>query len=391
MSKSHFLVCTFLIVAILGLLVLNIVCLNHLSIVSSQVAKALSSGRSKGAQQIEVLYEFLDARVGIESTTERMVAAREVEDKSVPGLLLLSRCCDNNSGELIAFRPGTHDFAVLTDDGSVQIVDAHTCEETYILPRKEENILSCAFTGNGDALLTGTEEGNLFLWNLTTLKNELLVHLGDSPILRLDSAQKGDRVCWGAEEKVYAEPLKKNAGVFDLSTRSVLSRFSASMDTDYDNSLAISDDGTTVIAIDVPGHDGLCLLDAGTGEFLRSLEYADVFYSTRSGTRITRISPDEQYVAAGNAGRGLFVWDFHDGKIKCVLSYSDGAVTFSPGNRYLACYGKEGSVYVYDLFQYKVVGRSNALNLSNLCLSDDGELLLVDSGRCTEVFQMPDE
>lgn len=346
---------------------------------------SLSDNDNEQAYQIEALYNYFNAAVGIEKTTKEILAAKKIQD--VQSLLQVGNYRDQNSVMWSRFLPGSDDFAVLCDDGGLKIVDGSTYDILHRLDHQDENVSSISFI-HENAFVTGTDKGNIYYWYINNMNKELMTHVGDFPIEVIDSARhtvsptssEGPLIVWegGSEEK--------NAGVFDLRNKSMLSMFY--VDLDYMKDAEISDNGTQIF---LPNYDGACLVDARTGDTIRNYKYID----HKQGSAVA-LSNDEGLLAVGYQDGMVIIWDVKENIAQWKSDKDANTVVclkFAPEDRYLACGKNKGIVLVYDVIKGveigSVVTKDTDSYISSVDISYDAKFLLISCGTSVGIYEMP--
>lgn len=145
----------------------------------------------------------------------------------------------------------------------------------------------------------------------------------------------------------------------------------------------------------------LSLWNAATGALVRQMDEPQPASSSwrKAGSDWSRVlctslafSPDGQWLATGNLGNSVVVWEASTGKVSRILShprdpdepqfsnFSNGSdVAFSPGNRLIAAAAIEGGVDVWDFASGSLLRHLRASG--PIAFEPDGRLITSSPGR----------
>ncbi|KAF4613913.1 hypothetical protein D9613_008176 [Agrocybe pediades] len=216
---------------------------------------------------------------------------------------------DSMTGEIVGepFRQlsSSVDSIAYSPDGSIiataflfkKIVTIWDCSRGKMigkpLDHNDMRVRSVAFTPDGNKLVSGVEDGSLYVWNVHTGQTVLGPIVGHTrPVSSVACSPEKPRFVSGSEDGTLSVWSLTNgemtAGPFDA-------RFG------YVQSVIYSRDGSKIIAGYLNG--GICILDAETCNILTS------FLTSGSSVSCMAVSPDDSYFVSGSTtGQSLRLW-----------------------------------------------------------------------------------
>ena len=232
----------------------------------------------------------------------------------------------------VAFSPDGQTLASGSRDGTVRLWEVSTGTHTYTLTGHTSAVKSVAFSLDGQTLASGSEDSTVRLWdvNTGTHKHTLTGHT---------SAVKS--VAFSLDEQTLASGSEDGAvQLWDVNTgthKKTLTR-----DGDAIETMASSLGGETLAS---GSRDGTVQLwDVNTGTHKRTL--------TRHTDAVTSVafSPDGQTLASSSWDGTVQLWDVSTGTHKGTLTGHTDAVTsiaFSPDGQTLASSSWDGTVRLW--------------------------------------------
>ncbi|MDE0299502.1 MAG: cohesin domain-containing protein [Candidatus Poribacteria bacterium] len=280
------------------------------------------------------------------------------------------RVRDANTGEQ-KYPPLQHTYAVksvqFSPDGAllasvssrqVQIWDADTGAKKRTLTGHTHTVNSVAFSPDGNALVTGSKDGTMRVWNVRT---------GDC-LRTIKGGYDAHSLAISPDGKTLAVGFFSELHLWDTGTWQL--RMTRSRDLNRVTSVAFTPDGERVIA----GHsEGITLWDTEAGRLQQRL------IGPSGGTSGLVFSPDGGTIASVSGDNILRFWDAESGAHLRSLAWMQtgwGRVTFSPDGRILAV-GRSEKIRLWDAKSGEHVRtlKEKAHGAQSLAFNWDGNLL----------------
>jgi WD40 repeat protein len=215
-----------------------------------------------------------------------------------------------------------------------------------LLEGHARDVLSVAFSPDGETILSGSQDGTVKVWDIKTgeLKHSIALWADFSHEV---GDQKRDPEVWSMafspDTKLFATGgFDGTLRLWDLGTgreRDVLKRTGGLV-----FSLAFSPDGTLLVS---SGYDGTLLVwDVATGNQVATLT------GHEGWARSLVFSPDGKTLATGSSDTTVRLWDVGTGTVISVLKGHDrevAALTFSPDGETLASNSVDGMIQFWDM------------------------------------------
>jgi WD40 repeat protein/tetratricopeptide (TPR) repeat protein len=226
----------------------------------------------------------------------------------------------------------------------VRLLDARTGRETAAMPGHQRHVVAVAFAPDGKLLVTGGDDGRVYLWDPATGKERAMIQRG----------QRVNAVTFAAAGQVVVLGPGNGAGpleLWDVATKTKAGDLWGH--TGQVRRLASSPDGRTLASA---GDDGTVKLwdVTGFGRLGKKVQLPG------PGPRVQALaySPDGKTLASAGADHTLRLWDLDKrGEIpgrlegeRAVLRGHTGpvnAVAFAPGGQTLASGGGDGTVRLW--------------------------------------------
>ncbi len=279
----------------------------------------------------------------------------------------------------VAFSPDGQTFASGSGDGIIKLWNLSTGKLITTLTGHSGHIHSLAISPDGQTLVSGSGDGTIKLWNLHTGK--LLATLtGHSTHINSLAISPDGQTCVSG----------RNGGIIELwnlPTRTLLLTLTGhSGDV---NSVAISPDGQTLVS----GNDGgtIELWNLHTGTLLHTLTGASSVFAVA-------ITPDGQTLISSNGARTIKLWNLEGKLIRTLTGHSSVAtsVAISPNGKTLASDSGDQTVKLWNLGTGEafftltgyIVGDAEYVN--SVTFSPDGQTLVSVTGNGTiNVWHLP--
>jgi WD40 repeat protein len=221
---------------------------------------------------------------------------------------------------------------------SVAVWDITTGNKSKIFTGHADVVNSIAFTPDGNALVSGSEDGTIKVWNVHTgQKIKTLLKQEKDNIYAVRS------MALSPDGKLLASGLSGgNIELWDLTTGELRGEVKAH--EYFTSSLAFSSDGKT-LASACEGEDVVKLWDVATIKLAQTISAGDNVYSLA-------FNPDDKMLAAGLGG-AIKMLDLSRGKEMAAFR-SDNAdaitqVVFTSQGRYLISGSQDGTIQVWEV------------------------------------------
>ena len=282
----------------------------------------------------------------------------------------------------LEFSPNGRWLLVGGEDPALQLWDMHSdATEPYARLEHEGTVSSALFSASGDAIVTGSSDEKVRLWNIQdpaqpvrTLAHESTVYaLAESPDGRwlATGTRDGKAQLWSLEAP-DAPPteLRDHVG--------------------WVTSLAFSPDGSLLLTGGDQRGVNLYRLKEGPAPVAEAIELVEAS-TIRFGQDLPLIiSPDGRWAAAGRPDSAVHLFDLSDpeGKQRILQGHGDHvrALVFSPDSTWLASGSRDGDVRVWDPAkgdEGRYVLRGHEGWVMRLEASEDGRTLLSASDDAT--------
>jgi WD40 repeat protein len=280
-------------------------------------------------KRIDRLYTLLGPHLEELEAQAQRLGTQQREDKAL-ALDLIREVADVTLTSVGCVNPIAAEFAVLTKQGGVRIFDAAGQPVKELAPSGKK-ITCLAFSPAGTALLLGTNEGELLIWD---------VGQGTCATVSADVGERVKRVAWlGNDRVVWGTTVTywSDAGTpvnHDKSAGAVLSRATGdqlwtvrSFVRDDFYSIGGSVDGQQLAVTEIPGQPrGAFLLDASTGGVLHTCYDEE----HGCGPLSVGLSPDGNTLAVGYAPYDIILWNARTGqKQKLLEGHTNWVVSFA--------------------------------------------------------------
>ncbi|KAL2851528.1 WD40-repeat-containing domain protein [Aspergillus pseudoustus] len=243
-----------------------------------------------------------------------------------------------------------------------------------------------AFTTNGELLLSGSEDGSLRVWNVSTGIEKGRFTPGR--VRQIAVSSQDDRVfCLAANRCVHHASLKNLDAVMETE-ESVSNVKSIAYDTQTNWIAAATEDKISICMKDAPKltwwytkKSITCIATNADGSYIRagttkgkviaySLSYGKVKGIQLHADTINavRFSPDGQFYATASADLTIKVVGVDGGRIQTLKGHAAHvtAIAFSSDGYFLASGDSHGSIWIWDLRTTAVVQK---FYLRRLCIS----------------------
>jgi formylglycine-generating enzyme required for sulfatase activity/WD40 repeat protein len=287
----------------------------------------------------------------------------------------------------LCFAPGRRVLAVTYHDGTrfccTDLLDIETGKIQGTLSSHEDLVFAVSFAPDGAMLATGSIDGTVKLWDVTTGRERKTLAIGQ-PVKAVAFAPDGRTLAVGTWRYTGPDDQAWSASLWDVAGGTRLAwelRPGCGIDA-----LAYAPDGHTLAVggadnvvrlcepepcaewVALPGHqpqeswavaftpDGRTLASAGDDHAVRLWDLATgqqqaLLEGLGALASCVAVSPDGKRIASGGYDTKVKVWDAATGQVLFTRKH-DGdvrAVAFSPDGQVLASGGRDCKVRVWDL------------------------------------------
>ena len=279
----------------------------------------------------------------------------------------------NIMGELQTDLSGA-DFSHLTVwQAYLQNLQLHESNFAYsdlsesVFPEHLTNILSIAFSPDGQLLATGDASGEIRLWQIANHKLLLICKGHAGWIHSISFSPDSKLLSSGSSDQTIK--------LWNVSDGKCLKTFSGH--NQRVRSVAFSPDGRTLVSSS--SDYSIRLWDVDRGKCLK------VFSGHTSYIWSVSFSPDGKTIASGSEDRSVKVWDIHTGEcLKTLQGHTlwVRSVAFSPDGRILASGGGDRTVRLWDVDTSKCLHtlQGHTQRIRQVAFSPDGRTLASGGG-----------
>lgn len=231
-----------------------------------------------------------------------------------------------------------------------------------------DEITDVAYGPNGDYVLSGSYDGTMKLWEVSTGRM-VRTFRGHEDII--------DSVVFGPKGNVALSGSRDNTmKLWDLETGRTLHTFIAHMKSVY--SVAFSPDGKFVLS--GSGDRTMKLWDASTGRLIRTFEGYD-----EGGVSSVKFNPKGNIILSTNSGWDIptviKLWDVSTGQlIKTIKGFDDEleSAIFTPDGRYIISIDQK-SMRLWEVSTGRMVREFEVFSGDSIDVSPDGKYAVVGS------------
>lgn len=223
-------------------------------------------------------------------------------------------------------------------------------EEENTFKAGNGTVNSLTFSPDGNTVLAGVSEGQLYFWNLQGQPIPLLLP-NDNPLLRTNKSTINSVAFHPTNSQIIA--VGTNDGklrIWNLKKRTVKTLFAHNKGV---NSVSFNPKGNLIAT---GGNDGRILLWNTEGK-LPDKQIKTGKISINS----VAFNPKSQAIVAGSDNGNVSIWNFQGKRIGKPFSAhpkgSINAISFTPDGRYIVTGGKDGKVSIRD-WKGELIGRS---------------------------------
>ena len=299
----------------------------------------------------------------------------------------------------IAFSPNGATIATLSSgDNTVRLWDTQTGEHKIIFTGGTDlavstggppdyatsaafppNVVSLAFSPDGNILAIGSEDKTVRLWDAQTGKNKNTL-TGHTDSVRAIAFSPDGRTIATASKDNTVRLWDTNSGEYKSRLKTLKGL------TDSANSVVFSPDGRTIAT----GHWGRARLwDAHSGQ------HKSTFSGHKGAVTSVVFSPDGNTIATGSWGNTVHLWDARTSKRKTTLpvhTWSITSIVLSPDGKTIVSGHHDGTVQLWDAQTGKnkntLIGR-NTGDVDSVMFSPDGNMIAT-GGKFDKTVQLWD-
>ncbi len=271
-------------------------------------------------------------------------------------------------GTRIAYNPQRDEFAASGGDGTITVWDARTGDSRLKLGDHKLEVLSLAFSADGERLASGSLDGTAVIWDLSTGKKLLALQAHPPGVRDIAFNPGGTLIATGG--------FDGTAKIWDGKTGELLHEFAGHEGIVL--GVAFSPDGNYLATSST---DATAVIwDTRTGDRIRSLQHL-------SGVREVAYSPDGKILAAGDGEGIVTLWDPATGsQIRTLAGHSTGiqSLSFSSDGKWIATGSEDNTAKIWDMQtgQEMLTLPGSAGGVYGVAFSsiDEGARLVVSSG-----------
>lgn len=367
-----------------AIVILLLVVLGALKKIETKIDSVEEKVADQG-EKLTTLYDYADSEIHFEKDVQK-----KEQDTSL-SLNVVHEFKNSQFRSKAKFHPQKNIIAVLVGDGSIKLFDVESTKEIESFKIQNEIPISFAFLYDGQSLLIGMKDGDLYRIDISTGQSTLVHDFGEREIARLDAAKNGN-VAVGLGGSVDESKEGNSIFVYNLESQTILSEYMAFARDDFQG-IAISPTGETVAIHEVKGKPrGGCLFNASTGEEIKLCYHQNY----GCGPLSIDVAPDDKTMAVGYAPSDVIVWDTNDASVKWLFEgHSNWVVSldFSDDMKYLASGAGDSTARVYDLQTGKEIGRVRfsgpSTYVDSVDISTDGKYVLAAISGFVGIYEMP--
>lgn len=217
--------------------------------------------------------------------------------------------------------------------------DVETTEQINLLRESNSKAMhwvnSVAFSNDGKMLASGSEDGNLYLWNVTTGEKIKSLTEDTENIFSIAFCPDGKTLASGAADN--------NISLWDLSSSENIATLEGH--TDWVFSVDVSQDGKMLAS--GSKDKTIRIWDTTTNkELMPLIGHSNVVWSVA-------FSPDGKTLASGSEDHTIRLWDIESGEQIETITGHTGAVkcvAFSPDGTKIASSTDDGAVFIWEIY-----------------------------------------
>ena len=281
-----------------------------------------------------------------------------------------------------AFSPDGSAVLTVSEDGTARLWNAAIAKELVVLNGHEGRVLSAAFSPDGSKVLTASDEGTARLWDAATAKELVVLNGHEGRVLSAAFSLDGSKVLTASDDgtaRLWDAATAKELVVLNGHEGWVLS---AAFSPDGSTVLTVSEEGTAQLW-DAAAAEKLAVLNGHEGRVLSAA-----------------FSPDGSKVFTASDDGTARLWDAATAKELAVLNGHEGRVlsaAFSPDGSKVFAASDDGTARLWDAATAKelvvlnghegrVLSAAFSLDASRvLTASDDGTARLWDVATAEEL------